>query len=67
MAKAKLKTHKGMAKRIKITGSGKLKYKKCGTRHLLATKGKAQRRYRYGKLVHESDVKKIKNLLPYAA
>ena len=66
MAKAKLKTHKGTAKRIKITGSGKLKFKKCGTRHLLATKGKSPRRDRYGRLVHESDVKKLKNLLPYS-
>ena len=29
----KLKTHKGLAKRVKITGSGKVKFTKKGRRH----------------------------------
>ncbi|OGS27099.1 MAG: 50S ribosomal protein L35 [Elusimicrobia bacterium RIFOXYB2_FULL_48_7] len=31
----KLKTHSGAKKRFKITGSGKIKYKHAGQRHLL--------------------------------
>lgn len=40
---AKLKTNKSLAKRIEITGSGKFKTKKPGTRHLNAKKSVAQR------------------------
>ncbi|MFK7788377.1 MAG: 50S ribosomal protein L35 [Phycisphaeraceae bacterium] len=29
----KLKTHKGLAKRVRITGSGKVKFTKRGRRH----------------------------------
>ena len=29
----KLKTHKGLAKRVRITGSGKVKFNKRGKRH----------------------------------
>lgn len=67
MAKAKLKTHKGMAKRVKVTWTGKLKFKKCGTRHLIASKWKSARRDRYGRLIKQADVKKVKILIPYAA
>jgi len=43
----KQKTHKGLSKRIKITGSGKVKRKKsCGS-HLMSTKN-AKRRRRIG-------------------
>ncbi|OGS22679.1 MAG: 50S ribosomal protein L35 [Elusimicrobia bacterium RIFOXYA2_FULL_39_19] len=31
----KLKTHSGAKKRFKITGTGKVKYRKAGQRHLL--------------------------------
>ena len=67
MANAKSKTHKGMAKRIKVTGSGKFKFKKAGTRHLLSNKKKAQRRDKYGKVITAADYRKVKNLLPYAS
>lgn len=30
----KMKTHKGLLKRIKITGTGKVKHKRRGTSHL---------------------------------
>lgn len=67
MANTKTKTHKWMSKRIKITASGKLKFKKTGTRHLRVKKWKSTRKDRYGRLVHVTDVKKVKNLLPYSA
>ncbi|MDR1244108.1 MAG: 50S ribosomal protein L35, partial [Endomicrobium sp.] len=31
----KIKTHSGSKKRFKVTGKGKVKYKKPGQRHLL--------------------------------
>jgi large subunit ribosomal protein L35 len=41
------KTHKGIAKRIKVTGTGKLKHHKCGKSHLLSVKsGSARRKMR---------------------
>lgn len=39
MPKIKKKTHKGMAKRFKLTGSGKkIKRMACGMGHLMSTK-----------------------------
>ncbi len=40
----KLKTHKGTAKRIKITGSGKLVRERAYKNHILAKKSKARKR-----------------------
>jgi len=39
----KQKTHKGIAKRVKLTGKGKVKRRKAGTGHLLSGK-KAKRK-----------------------
>ncbi len=40
----KVKTHKGAAKRFKVTGSGKVKYKKANLRHILTTKNSKRKR-----------------------
>ena len=40
----KLKTHKGTAKRIKITGSGKIMRERAFGNHILAKKSKARKR-----------------------
>ena len=40
----KLKTHKGTAKRIKVTGSGKLVRERAYKNHILAKKSKAGKR-----------------------
>lgn len=40
----KLKTHKGTAKRIKITGSGKIVRERAYGNHILAKKSKARKR-----------------------
>ena len=40
----KLKTHKGTAKRIKITGSGKLVRERAYKNHILAKKSKARKK-----------------------
>ncbi|MBI3662817.1 MAG: 50S ribosomal protein L35 [Acidobacteria bacterium] len=63
----KRKTHRGAAKRFKVTAGGKILRGHSGKRHLLGTK-KANRMRRLKKLtqVHESDAANIKHLLPYA-
>ena len=38
MAKVKHKTHKGLKKRIRITATGKVKYKRANAGHLMSTK-----------------------------
>ncbi len=40
----KLKTHKGTAKRIKITGGGKIARERAFGNHILAKKSKARKR-----------------------
>ncbi|MCX7991516.1 MAG: 50S ribosomal protein L35 [Proteobacteria bacterium] len=40
----KVKTHKGASKRFKITGSGKVKYKKANLRHILTSKNSKRKR-----------------------
>jgi large subunit ribosomal protein L35 len=43
----KLKTHKGMRKRFKISANGKVRHKRCGSSHLMSHKsGKQVRRLR---------------------
>ena len=34
----KLKTHKGMKKRFKVSATGKVSHKRCGSSHLIATR-----------------------------
>lgn len=40
----KLKTHKGTAKRVKVTGSGKLTRERAFGNHILAKKSKSRKR-----------------------
>ncbi len=40
----KIKTHKGTAKRVKLTGSGKLVRERAYGNHILAKKSKARKR-----------------------
>ena len=41
----KLKTHKGLSKRVKVTKSGKIKRMQAFHRHLMTGKGGARRRH----------------------
>lgn len=60
----KQKTHKGTAKRIKVTGSGKLRRERAGRRHLLEHKpSKRTRRLKGTTDVAPADVKRTKRLL----
>ena len=62
----KLKTHKGLAKRIKKTKAGKIKRRSAYISHLLSKKSKSRKR-RHGGLkdVSSSDKKQVKKLIPY--
>ena len=62
----KIKTRRGAAKRFKLTGTGKVKRRRGYLRHILSTKtSKQKRRLRSPALVHKTNVKAIKRLLPY--
>lgn len=60
----KMKSHSGLAKRVKRTGSGKLKRGRAYTSHLAPRKSVKQRRQlRKASLISNSDYKRIKRLL----
>lgn len=60
----KLKTHKGTAKRIKITGSGKLIRERAFGNHILAKKSKSRKRnINTPAGVHGKNAKNIKSAL----
>lgn len=62
----KMKTHRGAAKRFKKTGTGQLKRAKAYKSHILTKKSsKTKRNLRKGTLVHESQLKVMKKMLPY--
>jgi len=62
----KLKTHRGAAKRFKVTGAGKIKRWSGYKSHLLTGKpAKRTRGLRTASLVAESDYDRMKRLLPY--
>ena len=64
--KKKLKTHRGAAKRFKITATGKLMRMHSGKRHLLGTKAaKRMRKLKKVALVSPGDVPKTRQMLPY--
>ena len=63
----KIKTHRGLAKRVKITASGKIKRGKAFHSHLLSSKTpKMKRRLSRADTVHPADAKRIKSLIPYS-
>jgi len=63
----KIKTHRGLAKRVKITATGKVKRAKAFHSHLLSSKTpKMKRRLSKSDTVHPTDLKRIKTLLPYS-
>lgn len=61
----KIKTHRGAAKRFKITGTGKIKRSKAYKSHILTGKpAKRMRHLRSASLVSKSEYGNIKRLLP---
>ncbi len=63
---ARRKTKKAVAKRFKVTGTGKVLYRHASKRHLLASKSSKKKR-QLGKVgvVHSTDVARIKENLPF--
>jgi len=60
----KAKTHKGTAKRFKVSGTGKIQRQKANRRHLLEHKpSKRTRRLDGTNVVAEVDAPRIKRLL----
>jgi large subunit ribosomal protein L35 len=61
----KLKTHKGAAKRFKLTGTGKVKHKRPYHSHLLTSKNaKRKMHHRLAAYLVGESAKNIKRLLP---
>jgi large subunit ribosomal protein L35 len=62
----KLKTHKGAAKRFRLTASGKIKRGHSHARHILTKKtNKRKRLLDIDVLVAEADQKRVEAMLPY--
>lgn len=63
---ARRKTKKAVAKRFKITGTGKVLRRHASMRHLLSSRS-TKRKRQLGKAaqVHETDVARIKENLPF--
>ena len=63
----KIKTRKSAAKRFRKTGTGKFKYKKQATRHILTKKtAKRKRSLRHPDVISDAEVPRLRKLLPYA-
>lgn len=62
----KLKTHRGAAKRFKLTAKGKAKRSKAFCNHILTKKSpKRRRQLAQGGYVDDADMGRVKSMLPY--
>jgi len=62
-----MKSHRGAAKRFKVTGSGKVIKNSAYRRHILEKKSpKRKRQLRQAVVASDADAKRIKKLLPYS-
>lgn len=62
-----VKTRKSVAKRFKITGSGKILFRGAGKRHLMQGKSAKRRRsLRKAKVVSATDAYRITQNLPFS-
>lgn len=60
----KMKTHRGTAKRVRVTGSGKLMRAKAYKSHILTKKSqKRKRNFRHETEIAEADAKVVKRQL----
>jgi large subunit ribosomal protein L35 len=63
----KQKTHRGAAKRFKLTKSGKVKRSSANKRHILTKKSpKRKRHLRSSTILGPAETPKVKRMLPYA-
>ncbi|MCL5671171.1 MAG: 50S ribosomal protein L35 [Acidobacteria bacterium] len=62
----KLKTHRGAAKRFKLTAGGKVMRGHAGARHILTSKTrKRKRKLGSQSVVNDADAAHVKAMLPY--
>lgn len=63
----KLKTHRGAAKRFKMTKTGKVMRAAAYKSHILTSKSpKRKRRMRKSVVLSEADAPKVRRMLPYS-
>ncbi len=66
MAKMKLKTNRSAAKRLKVTGTGKIMRRKGWKGHLLSGKNATRKRRLTGDFeITKDNLENIKQMLPY--
>jgi len=62
----KMKSNRGASKRFRATGGGEIKRAKSGKSHILTSKDRKRKRaLRKSSLVHKTNEKSIRRLLPY--
>ena len=62
----KMKSHSGMKKRLKVTGSGKFKFKPAGARHRAIGNTNANKRSKRSlQVLDQSFEKTVRKMLPY--
>lgn len=62
----KIKTHRGAAKRMRFTGTGKVRRMKAGKTHKLEVKStKRKRGLRTATVASKQDTERARRLLPY--
>ncbi|MCH3907054.1 MAG: 50S ribosomal protein L35 [Sphaerochaeta sp.] len=64
----KMKTRKSVAKRFRITGTGKVRYKKANLRHILTKKSRKRKSdlRKQGYLTAKPMIKSVKTMMPWA-
>ena len=63
----KMKTHRGAAKRLKVTGTGKVKRSKAFKSHILTKKStKRKRQMRRRSAVDHTNTAAVRSMLPYS-
>jgi large subunit ribosomal protein L35 len=61
-----MKTHRGAAKRFKLTATGKVRHAKAFGSHILTSKStKRKRRIRQNGILDAVDTKNVRRMLPY--
>jgi large subunit ribosomal protein L35 len=64
----KMKTHRGVAKRFKVSATGKVMRKKAGKSHLLTKKSRRIKRHlKDTETLNQTDAGLIKRLMPYGS
>ena len=66
MAKFKLKSKRSTVKRLRATGTGKVKHGRVGKRHLNTNKGRGRKRGLKGNgILYKQDAKLVMATVPY--